>query len=266
MIPFLILLTFFPLSLQKTDLNHSKISLQSTIIHTPNSISDYTIQKGNKNYLIGNPNNYLSSDQDLTSSNSFLYDIYYAKNIKTFIYIVNDMSFYSSDFLSNVAHSIGYKFDFDSSAKNYLLIIFAIKPRKYFYRLGENVKKKISESTVANIIQNHKYYLQIANYNNLIYYLTNSLKNSIINNISVNVKSTSKTNLDGIVIVPIIFIIIIFGVCLSCCAKSSGSYRGDYSARNSYASVGGGYDYGGGGFDSGGGGFDSGSVGGGGSW
>jgi len=264
MIPLLILLTFFPLSLQKTDLNHSKISLQSTIIHTPNSISDYTIQKGSKNYLIGNPNNYISSNQDLTSSNSFLYDIYYEKNIKTFIYIVNDMSFYSSDFLSNVAHSIGYKFDFDSSADNYLLIIFAIKPRKYFYRLGENVKKKISESTVDNIIQNQKYYLRIANYNNLIYYLTKSLKNSIINNISVNVNSTYKTNPDGITIVVVIFIIIIFCALLSCCPKSSGSYRGDYSVRNSYASfgghsVGGGYDYGGGGFDSG-------SVGGGGSW
>ncbi len=265
MIPLLILLTFFPLSLQKTDLNHSKISLQSTIIQTPNSLSDYTIQKGNKNYLIGNPNNYISSNQDLSSSNSFLYDIYSEKNIKTFIYIVNDMSFYSSDFLSNVAHSIGYKFDLDSTAKNYLLIIFAIKPRKYFYSLGENVKKKISEYTVANIIQNQKYYLQIANYNNLIYYLTYNLKNSIINNISVNVKSTSKTNPDGSTIAAVVFLIIILCVCVSFCPKSSGSYRGGYSSTNSYSSfgrgsVGGGCSFGGGG------GFDSGSVGGGGSW
>jgi hypothetical protein len=239
MIPLLILLTFFPLSLQKTDLNHSKISLQSTIIQTPNSLSDYTIQKGNKNYLIGNPNNYISSNQDLSSSNSFLYDIYSEKNIKTFIYIVNDMSFYSSDFLSNVAHSIGYKFDLDSTAKNYLLIIFAIKPRKYFYRLGENVKKKISEYTVANIIQNQKYYLQIANYNNLIYYLTYNLKNSIINN-SVNVKSTSKTNPDGSVISAFVYLFIILCVCSLCCRKSSGSYRGGYSSTysstNSYSS------------------------------
>ena len=181
MIPLLILLTFFRSSIQKTELNYSKISLQSTIIHTPNSLSDYTIQNGNNNFFIGNPNNFLNLTYDLYLSNSYLSDIYIHKKIKTFIYVVNEMSYYSSNFLSEVAHSIGYKFDLQSTAKNYLLIIFAIKKKRYFYRLGENVRNKISESNLKQIIQNNLYYFRISKYNDFIYYLTKHLQSKIIN-------------------------------------------------------------------------------------
>ena len=82
MIPLLILLTFFQSSFQKTELNFSKISLQSTIIHTSNSLSDYTIQNGNNIFFIGNPNNFLNLTYDLYLSNSYLSDIYIKKRLK----------------------------------------------------------------------------------------------------------------------------------------------------------------------------------------
>ena len=252
-------------------------NLLSTIKETPQTLFEYTKKIGNKKYLIGDPSKYLKSS-DLTIANNNLFQIYNRKNIKTFIYLVDDIhSIYSSlsSFLSEIARTIGYTFDGDEEAKSYLFILVMINSLKYDYRLGINVKKTISSNNLKVIIQNNLQYLKEKNYINFIEKLTDDLYNGMTT--QVNLKGMSTGFIVGIIIG---FIILIFILCciISClCGTTDGGYT-TYSGGNVYVGGGGGGSLninihssgGGGGWNTGssggGGGWDTGASGGGGGW
>ena len=153
------------LSKEQNIINNSQISLHSKSekIYDPEILVKYSIEQVNKQYFIFDPDGYLKTKKGLNN----LQNIYNSKGIKTFIYIVNKISYYSH-FLNDVAFKLGNNLENDTEAKKYFLILIETKTRKIFFRLGEYVKIKLNEIQVKNIILKQEHYLFSSNYDEFI--------------------------------------------------------------------------------------------------
>lgn len=147
---------------------------------TAKTLAYFTQNGGKKNYFIGDPNKFLKSSYYLVTSYNHLYEIFMKKQIKTFIYIVHNID-NSKKFLSDVAHEIGNAFDKDKEARSYLLILFVVDSRKFFYRLGRDVKDSVNAKTLKETINKYLPLLKQKNYYDLIVKLTENLMNDIVN-------------------------------------------------------------------------------------
>ena len=150
---------------------------QFSIKFTPNQIINFTLLNGNQKYLILDLGNYLLGNKNGIMQ---LNHIYFQANIKTFIYLVSDISSYDSSFLNIVSSSIGTRFDGDSKANSYIFVIFAIESKRYIYRIGEKVKALIKEQELEQIIKANSKYLEHSIYPEFMNLFTSQLEKKIL--------------------------------------------------------------------------------------
>ena len=111
-----------------------EINLKATAKHTPENIINLTLRNANQKYAIIDTGNYLKGNLNNCLIN--LNNIYYRTNIRTFIYFVNDITYYDNSFFNQVALNIGARFGSDSKAENFIFILFTIDTRRYIFKLG----------------------------------------------------------------------------------------------------------------------------------
>ena len=185
---------FIILSIVKNIINDSQVSSQSTSKkkYEPDLLVKNSIDQVNKHYFIFDPDGYLKKKKGLNN----LQNIYNSKGIKTFIYIINEIS-YDSNFLEHVAFQLGNY----TEIKKYFFILIETKTNQIFFRLGEYVKIKLNEIQVKNIILKHEHLLISSIYDEFIEQISYELCEKLYS------KSSSSLFVYFIICIIIIFII-----------------------------------------------------------
>jgi hypothetical protein len=139
-----------------------EINLKATAKHTPENIINLTLRNANQKYAIIDTGNYLKGNLNNCLIN--LNNIYYRTNIRTFIYFVNDITYYDNSFLNQVALNIGARFGSDSKAENFIFILFTIDTRRYIFKLGNKINNIFKNDEFEMMIRTNSQYFEYSNY------------------------------------------------------------------------------------------------------
>ena len=75
------------------------------------------------------------------------------KGIKTFIYLVKEIEYYSTGFTKELATKIGMQLYNDPNASNVFVLILCIDKKTYLYHYGTNIKYHFNINQVDNILK-----------------------------------------------------------------------------------------------------------------
>jgi hypothetical protein len=130
-----------------TKVESSKFTIQKLLDYTVTYISYH------RNYFIADPHKYLMNKLDFNMAEMQLERLL-NKGIKTFIYLVNEIEYYSSGFAKELALKIGMNIVYDNEASNVFVLVLCIEKQKYFYNYGKNIQNYFNNGQVDNILYN----------------------------------------------------------------------------------------------------------------
>ena len=151
-----------------TKVESSKFTIQKLLDYTVTYISYH------RNYFIADPHKYLMNKLDFNMAEMQLERLL-NKGIKTFIYLVKEIDYYSNNFVKELALKIGMKLYNDSNASNVFVIIFCIDKKRYLYHYGTQIQYHFNINQVDNILKNQGSNFSGGYYHNVIMALLQGL-------------------------------------------------------------------------------------------
>ena len=143
MISHLFLITLISLSFEASIKTYSTFDLLQ-----------YTFQVlGNsRNFFVLDPDKYLMNSFNFFEAQRLLESLYRIRGMKTFVYICSNINNLSSRFPEQIAFELGKRLDNTFQPQYYFVLVIAAEQRKYFYYVGEKIRRYLPPNYVDIIV------------------------------------------------------------------------------------------------------------------